>query len=210
MNYVCPVCGYDELTEPPYDDLDLRTSSSFEICPCCGTEFGYTDSNLSHDALRAQWIMVGMTWHFASHERPKGWEPTAQLRAAGFSPDPASYDPALFEGTFSSDASVAPHACASMTNLLETPTIPVVYYPNVREYRIANMRDGSQEFAMRFCPWDGTELPASLRNEWFERTKLLGLNLIWPDPNAPGLPAEMRTDAWWRDQQMGRDFRGVS
>ena len=36
-NYICPVCGYDGLEEPPYDETGL---GNYDICPCCGYEFG--------------------------------------------------------------------------------------------------------------------------------------------------------------------------
>jgi rubredoxin len=37
--YLCPVCGYPELSEPPWNN----ESPSDEICPSCGTQFGYDD-----------------------------------------------------------------------------------------------------------------------------------------------------------------------
>lgn len=37
--YTCPVCDYDKLDEPPYDETGF---GSFDICPQCGTEFGYS------------------------------------------------------------------------------------------------------------------------------------------------------------------------
>jgi hypothetical protein len=53
--FKCPVCGYDKLNEPPYDEA----LATFAICPCCGTEFGYDDSTMKHSALRQQWIDNG-------------------------------------------------------------------------------------------------------------------------------------------------------
>lgn len=40
INNICPVCGYDKLDFKPYDEQD---NASFEICPCCGFEFGCDD-----------------------------------------------------------------------------------------------------------------------------------------------------------------------
>ena len=34
---VCPVCGYDGLDEPPFNE---RGAGSYDICPCCGFQFG--------------------------------------------------------------------------------------------------------------------------------------------------------------------------
>ena len=49
----CPVCGYQHLSQPPYDG---HGCASFDICPCCGTEFGYDDSSATHEVLRRRWI----------------------------------------------------------------------------------------------------------------------------------------------------------
>jgi hypothetical protein len=81
VTFICPVCGYDGLDERPWED----GGGSDEICPSCGTQFGYQDS-LAHEGLdarltiharlRAAWIEGGMTWHFASIETPpEGWDP---------------------------------------------------------------------------------------------------------------------------------------
>ncbi|MBM0065910.1 hypothetical protein [Alkalicoccobacillus gibsonii] len=42
--YRCPVCGYPGLDEPPYDTFGC---SSFDICSCCGFQFGVDDDD--HD-----------------------------------------------------------------------------------------------------------------------------------------------------------------
>ncbi len=82
--FICPVCGFPELTEPAYDKYGC---SSFNICPCCGVEFGYQDATSSkadlpkrHAALRTTWIAGGMVWHSASDRPPKDWNPKEQLR----------------------------------------------------------------------------------------------------------------------------------
>jgi hypothetical protein len=75
MIYTCPVCGFDQLPHPPRD---------YMICPSCGTEFGYTDFSTSHDDLREQWILKGALWHSKVFPSPSGWNPYAQLIAAGF------------------------------------------------------------------------------------------------------------------------------
>ena len=79
QTFTCPVCGFPGLTEPAYDKFGAPT---FEICRCCGVEFGYQDARRSHEELRRKWIAEGMKWHLAP--APSGWDPVAQLAKAGF------------------------------------------------------------------------------------------------------------------------------
>jgi hypothetical protein len=79
--YVCPVCGYGELDEAPFDE---HGCASFAICPCCGTEFGYDDNVHAHAALRKKWIDSGMRWWSTANHPPANWDPKTQLmRIAG-------------------------------------------------------------------------------------------------------------------------------
>ncbi len=74
---LCPVCGYAGLEEPAYSPTQ---EASFEICPSCGTEFGYQDARTSHKLLRLRWIESGMTWHSSAVPPPPRWDPIVQLR----------------------------------------------------------------------------------------------------------------------------------
>src|SRR5262245_54080636 len=74
MKHLCPVCGYG-LTEPAED---------FNICPSCGTEFGYHDATVSHRTLRHQWLRRGAPWASRAIRPPAGWNPVQQLLSAGF------------------------------------------------------------------------------------------------------------------------------
>ncbi|MET3755548.1 RNA polymerase subunit RPABC4/transcription elongation factor Spt4 [Rhizobium binae] len=77
----CPVCGYPDLDEPPYDEWGDPT---FNICPCCGTEFGYDDASAAHSQLRDDWIRNGMVWWSTYVRPPSRWNPLDQLKLAGF------------------------------------------------------------------------------------------------------------------------------
>ena len=77
---ICPVCGY-KLDEPPYDEAGY---ASFNICPSCGTEFGYHDATKSHAELRMTWLQSGAKWWSRHESPPEGWNPEEQLRRAGF------------------------------------------------------------------------------------------------------------------------------
>src|SRR5229473_8396907 len=73
MNNLCPICGF-RLNRPPID---------CDICPCCGTQFGYSDSGRSHTELRDVWINSGTSWHSQVYRQPRGWNPWLQLLASG-------------------------------------------------------------------------------------------------------------------------------
>lgn len=70
FKYTCPVCGYRELVDPPKD---------WEICHCCGTEFGNDDYQTSHEELRKRWITAGMPWFSNAVRKPRNWNPVKQL-----------------------------------------------------------------------------------------------------------------------------------
>jgi hypothetical protein len=77
MTYLCPVCGYDSLSDPP---------EAYMICPCCGTEFENDDEDLTHAELRQQWIAKSMAWWSPNTLPPPAWDPEKQLVRAGHSP----------------------------------------------------------------------------------------------------------------------------
>ena len=97
---VCPSCGYSGLVSPPYarmtavpvaDALPPPYSQhfgdpSYEVCACCGFEFGNDDdpgtcSPASFSAYRAAWIADGAPW-FDPSKKPAGWTLGQQLRCA--------------------------------------------------------------------------------------------------------------------------------
>ena len=67
----CPICGlpWDE----PEDIEDLRRS--FDICDCCGCEYGYTDNS----AYREKWLAKGSPWS-RKKARPENWDLEEQLK----------------------------------------------------------------------------------------------------------------------------------
>lgn len=75
--FICPVCMYPDLDEAPYDSFGC---ASYNICPCCGTEFGYDDSSVTHLALRQRWRESGMRWWSVSQSPPQGWSAELQLK----------------------------------------------------------------------------------------------------------------------------------
>lgn len=79
--YICPICGYTQLSEPAYDEYSC---SSYDICPCCGNKFGYSDAGFSHKDLRKIWVSEGCIWNSTVIPSPKNWNPIFQLEKAGF------------------------------------------------------------------------------------------------------------------------------
>jgi hypothetical protein len=76
--YRCRVCGL--LQEDPPWGLDGVTAS-FDICGCCGVEFGYEDSTRgSVLRYRASWLASGAKWVDHAGE-PDNWNLEDQLRS---------------------------------------------------------------------------------------------------------------------------------
>lgn len=74
--WICPVCGYPDLDEPPRDRMGYAL---FGICPCCMVQFGYDDvaptaegMTARQAALRAGWIAEGCPWKGVGNP-PDGW-----------------------------------------------------------------------------------------------------------------------------------------
>ena len=74
--FYCRICGYRLGFEPWGDDGKTPT---YEICPCCGVEFGYEDSDLaSIRKYRESWIASGCNW-FLDTGIKKEWNFLEQL-----------------------------------------------------------------------------------------------------------------------------------
>lgn len=77
MLYICPICGYDRLEEPPYIDGYIP---SHDICDCCGSEFGLDDCTQEQiEKNRKKWIDMGYPW-FSLESKPINWDPNEQLK----------------------------------------------------------------------------------------------------------------------------------
>jgi len=79
MTYGCPVCMFGGMPYPPKD---------YNICPCCGTEFGNDDADRSYAELRAEWIANGAPWFFGNP--PATWNVWKQIICAEVPPTEAT------------------------------------------------------------------------------------------------------------------------
>jgi len=76
METICRVCGMDYDTPTWHSEND----ASFDICNCCGVEFGVQDSTLeSVREYRENWIRDGATW-FSPKLKPENWNLEKQLK----------------------------------------------------------------------------------------------------------------------------------
>jgi len=75
--YICRVCGLQQ------DDLPWGENGytpSFNICDCCGTEFGYQDATIKAiKKSREKWLNQGAKW-FEQKSKPKTWVLEEQFR----------------------------------------------------------------------------------------------------------------------------------
>ncbi len=89
----------------------------------------------------------------------------------------------------------APHSCVGMDMALSSVDTPLEYDDRFREFGVET-RGGHAVDLISYCPWCGEKLPESLRDEWFECLRRLGL-----EPEDAGIPESMRTGDWWRNSR---------
>ena len=87
------------------------------------------------------------------------------------------------------------HCCDEMNFHLSAGEIAVCHLPEFREYSILYLDGGSSSQLINYCPWCGTRLPKSLRDEWFDEVFALGL-----EPDDPKLPERYKSDEWYRNK----------
>lgn len=76
-NFACRVCGLIQCEEPWGESGE---NPSFEICDCCGVEFGYEDyTKESVKAYRKKWLETGANW-WELKKKPKNWDIEKQLQ----------------------------------------------------------------------------------------------------------------------------------
>jgi len=70
-------------------------ADDYNICPCCGTEFGYDDAGTTHIALRAKWVKRRARWWSPNLHPPADWNAYSQLETA-FGPEAIGIQPMMY------------------------------------------------------------------------------------------------------------------
>lgn len=84
--------------------------------------------------------------------------------------------------------------CSDHPDLDSCPDSLICYSDKFREYGLRVHDGGSGSVDIAYCPWCGSELPASLRTRWFDELAALGIE----DPQAQPVPEAFLSGAWWR------------
>ena len=82
--------------------------------------------------------------------------------------------------------------CEAGLNPFQCPDSLVRYVPKYDEYGLIVHDGGSSMVRISFCPWCGTRLPDSKRDQWFDELQRRGI-----DPTSDAVPTEFLTDEWW-------------
>jgi hypothetical protein len=83
-----------------------------------------------------------------------------------------------------------------MIKAIDDHDVPLIFVAKFREYGI-QVRDGGASFqVLNFCPWCGTTLPPSLRDQWFDEMERIGA-----DPLRPESIPEAYTDERWYSER---------
>lgn len=79
MESICRVCGLDY--GPDHPTWYSIREASFDICVCCGVQFGYLDTSIETvREFRQEWISNGAKWQ--DHKAcPKEWNVFEQMKA---------------------------------------------------------------------------------------------------------------------------------
>lgn len=82
--------------------------------------------------------------------------------------------------------------CTDHPHRYDCPDALIAYIPKFDEYGILIHDGGTAKASISFCPWCGTKLPDSRRDQWFGELERLGL-----DPDTDELPVRMMDAGWW-------------
>ncbi len=90
-----------------------------------------------------------------------------------------------------------PEWCIRLSEAIGDDDVPINYVSKFREVGLMCLDGGTSYLLLEFCPFCGSALAKSLRDVWFDRLEALGL-----EPGDSGIPAELKTDHWWKVEGM--------
>ena len=94
------------------------------------------------------------------------------------------------------------YCCISMKDALGDPRIFFGYSSKYREYYIKTDHPMIVH-TITHCPWCGTTLPKSVRDEWFYTLdKEYGIDNPRYEEQEKLIPAEFKTDEWWKKRKL--------
>ena len=82
--------------------------------------------------------------------------------------------------------------CNQMAGAVADDEIPIVYVPKLREFGVRVLDGGQSSIQLHACPWCGTTLAESLRDQWFDELARRGI-----DPARDAVPPEFADERWW-------------
>ncbi|MCB1494678.1 MAG: hypothetical protein KDJ86_02740 [Bauldia sp.] len=115
-------------------------------------------------------------------------------------------DPAGVPGSFADPADKKSHCCVEMRDALVNcceehaddpfacPDMLIAYSDTFCEYGLIIHDGGPSYLVISACPFCGTKLPESGREEWFDRLEAMGID----DPVSGEIPEAYRSGAWRR------------
>ena len=88
------------------------------------------------------------------------------------------------------------HCCKMMDAGIKSNRNILEYNASMREYSTICYKDDG--FLMYYCPFCGTQLPNSLRDQWFDEiSKELGFEVDLSIDKRK-IPSEFLTEEWWK------------
>ena len=82
--------------------------------------------------------------------------------------------------------------CSQHPDPFDCPDSLIHYFPRFDEYGLVIHDGGSSVQLINYCPWCGSNLPASKRDQWFSALGALG----YDHPLTQEIPKEYLTDEW--------------
>ncbi|WP_394354718.1 DUF6980 family protein [Aquipseudomonas alcaligenes] len=86
------------------------------------------------------------------------------------------------------------HRCDLHTGVFECPDHLIKYSDKFNEYGIVIHDGGTSSITIKFCPWCGSRLPESKRDQWFDELEKLG----YENPSEQEIPEKYKSGEWYR------------